>query len=89
MNVAHDTDASAGLTELLTAGEDERLAFVRERVRADELAETLAAFANRRGGTAILGVAGRVRPKVEGLGDIAATDELALEAALLLTPPLL
>lgn len=89
MNVAHDTEASAGLTELLTTGEDERLAFVRERVRADELAETLAAFANRRGGTAILGVAGRVRPKVEGLSDIAATEELALEAALLLTPPLL
>lgn len=77
------------LDRLMAEGESERVALLRERVRPDELAETLAAFANRNGGTILLGVGGRVRPKLEGVHDPAAAEELALEAALICTPPLL
>lgn len=77
------------LERLVAEGESDRIALLRERVRLDELAETLAAFANRNGGTIVLGVGGRVRPKIEGLHDLAAAEELALEAALTCTPPLL
>lgn len=79
----------AEIDDLLTVGETEQAAFFKERVRLDELAETLAAFANRSGGTILLGVSGRVRPKVEGLADPAAAAELVLDAALTCTPPLL
>jgi ATP-dependent DNA helicase RecG len=74
---------------LLAAGEGPRLAFVRERARLDELAETLVAFANGPGGTLLLGVSGRARARVEGLADIHAARELVLEAALACTPPLI
>jgi ATP-dependent DNA helicase RecG len=74
---------------LFAAGESERIAFVKDRVRLEELAETLAAFANRTGGVVLLGVSGRMRPKVDGLNDQHATEELVLDAALLCTPPLL
>ena len=55
---------ASDVLELMAAGEGERLAYMRERARADELAETLAAFANRSGGTVLLGLVGRVHPKV-------------------------
>lgn len=77
------------LDRLMAEGESERVALLRERTRPDALAETLAAFANRNGGTILLGIGGRVRPKLEGLHDPAAAEELALEAALICTPPLL
>jgi ATP-dependent DNA helicase RecG len=77
------------LDELLTSGENERVALLKERVRPEELAETLAAFANRSGGIVLLGVGGRVRPKLEGLHDPTTAEEVALEAALICTPPLL
>lgn len=77
------------LDTLIAEGEGERVAFVRERTRPDELAETLAAFANRSGGTVVIGVGGRARPKIEGLSDVAQAEDLALDAALLCTPPLL
>jgi ATP-dependent DNA helicase RecG len=76
------------LETLLVAGEGPRVAFARERARLEELAETLAAFANGPGGTLLLGVSGRARPKLEGLADPAAARELVLEAALACTPPL-
>ncbi|MBV9787192.1 MAG: transcriptional regulator, partial [Chloroflexi bacterium] len=62
------------LDQLMTEGESERVALLRERTRPDELAETLAAFANRNGGTIVLGIGGRVRPKLEGLHDPAAAE---------------
>ncbi|HEY1015093.1 MAG TPA: ATP-binding protein [Herpetosiphonaceae bacterium] len=74
--------------DLLAQGESATVAFFRERFRPDDLAETLVAFANGAGGTAIVGVSGRARPKVEGLEDLAAAEEAALEAALACTPPL-
>ncbi|MCX7792660.1 MAG: putative DNA binding domain-containing protein, partial [Chloroflexaceae bacterium] len=70
------------LEHLLSAGEGPGVAFARERARPDELAETLAAFANGRGGTLLLGVSGRARGRVEGIGDVAAARDLVLEAAL-------
>lgn len=76
------------LQSLLAGGEGPQLAFARERARLDELAETLVAFANGHGGTLVLGVAGRARPRVEGLADPAAARDLLLEAALACTPPL-
>ncbi|MDP9309405.1 MAG: putative DNA binding domain-containing protein [Chloroflexota bacterium] len=77
------------LAQLLAAGENERTAFVKDRVRLEELAETLAALANRSGGTVLLGVGGRLRPKVDGVDEPANAEELVLDAALLCTPPLL
>ncbi|MCS6883549.1 MAG: ATP-binding protein [Oscillochloridaceae bacterium] len=77
------------LEQLLSAGEGPGVAFARERARPDELAETLAAFANGRGGTLLLGVSGRARGRVEGIGDVAAARDLVLEAALSCTPPLI
>lgn len=76
------------LNALLAEGESARAAFVRERVRPEELAETLAAFANARGGSVVLGAGGRARPKPEGLLDAERAAELALDAALLCSPPL-
>ena len=64
------------------------VACFRERFRPDDLAETLVAFANGNGGTAIIGVAGRVRPRIEGISHFDAVEEAALEAALACTPPL-
>ena len=76
------------LEALLAAGEGPLVAFARERTRLDTLAETLVAFANGHGGTLVVGVSGRARPKVEGLADVGAARELLLEAALACTPPL-
>lgn len=81
------TDAE-DLATLLEGGEGPQVAFARERARLDELAETLVAFANGHGGTLVLGVSGRARPRLEALGDPAAARELLLEAALACTPPL-
>ncbi len=80
---------SEQLETLLAGGEGARLAFARERVRLDDVAETLVAFANGQGGTLVLGVAGRARAKPEGLSDPIAARELLLEAALACTPPLI
>ena len=77
------------LEHLLGAGEGPQVAFARERARPDELAETLAAFANGRGGLLLLGVVGRTRGRVEGVTDVAAARDLVLEAALSCTPPLI
>ncbi len=74
--------------ELLTQAEGLRLAFLRERFKVDELAETLVALANTRGGAVIIGVSGKVRPRPEGLNDIDATREAVLQAALACSPPL-
>ncbi|WP_110514022.1 ATP-binding protein [Herpetosiphon llansteffanensis] len=76
------------LEQLLENGESEMLACFRERFRPEDLAETLVAFANGNGGSAVIGISGRVRPKVEGVQDIQAAEEAALEAALACTPPL-
>ncbi|HYF62964.1 MAG TPA: ATP-binding protein, partial [Herpetosiphonaceae bacterium] len=76
------------LDELLESGESTGLACFRERFRPDELAETLVAFANGSGGSILIGVAGRVRPRIEGVSDVVAAEEAALEAALACTPPL-
>lgn len=73
----------------IAAGENEQTAFVRERVRPEELAETLAAFANRSGGIVLIGMGGKVRPKAEGVDNVAQVEEVVLDAALLCTPPLL
>ncbi len=77
------------LERLLSAGEGPQVGFARERARPDELAETLAAFANGRGGTLVLGVSGRTRARIEGVADVAAARDLVLEAALVCTPPLI
>lgn len=76
------------LEHLLAQPEGPRLAFVRERFKLDELAETLVALANAQGGTVVLGAGGRARARPEGLRDVAAAREAALEAALVCTPPL-
>lgn len=77
------------LERLLSAGEGPQVSFARERARPDELAETLAAFANGRGGTLVLGVSGRTRARLEGVANVAAARDLVLEAALVCTPPLI
>lgn len=77
------------LERLIAGGEGPQVGFARERVRPDELAETLAAFANGRGGTLVLGVSGRTRARLEGVTDVAAARDLVLEAALVCTPPLI
>ena len=77
------------LTALIATGENEQTAFMKERPRLEEVAETLAAFANRSGGTVLLGIQGRARPKVEGLTEPDAVEELVLDAALTCTPPML
>lgn len=74
---------------LLEQPEGPQLAFLRGKARLEEVAETLVAFANAQGGTLLLGVAGRARAKAEGLADPAAARDLALEAALACTPPLI
>lgn len=75
--------------QLLAVGENERTAFAKDRVRLEELAETLAALANRTGGVVMFGIGGRIRPKVEGVTEPATVEELVLDAALVCTPPLL
>jgi ATP-dependent DNA helicase RecG len=77
------------LAALLNEAESDRLAFLRERARLDEVAETLVAFANRSGGTLIFGVSGRGRAKVEGVREPVAVRELVLEGALACAPPLI
>src|SRR5437667_5092936 len=79
--------ADQPLAELLAQPEGQRLAFARGKFRPDELAETLAALANAQGGTVVLGAGGRGK-KVEGLGDVDAIRDAALDAALLCMPPL-
>lgn len=76
------------LDQLLESGESSNIACFREKFRPEDLAETLVGFANGTGGTAIIGVSGRVRPRIEGVQDITAAEEAALEAALACTPPL-
>ncbi len=65
------------------------VAFVRERFRPDDLAETLVAFANAGGGTVLVGASGQARPRFEGVRDAVATRQAILEAAYTCTPPLI
>ena len=89
MSTAQTPFAASALDQMLAAGESERLALFSERIRADELAETLAALANRNGGTVVIGIAGRTRPRVEGVKAPDDVQELALDASLTVAPPLL
>lgn len=73
---------------VLQQPEGPRLAFVRERFKLDDLAETLVALANAQGGTIVVGVSGRARARLEGVKDVAAAREAVLDAALACTPPL-
>jgi ATP-dependent DNA helicase RecG len=79
MNVAIDS--------LLAQTEGPHLAFVRASFKPDDLAETLAAFANAQGGTVVIGV-GRNR-KIEGLSNPGAAVAAVLDASMACTPPLL
>jgi ATP-dependent DNA helicase RecG len=82
------TQPTETVAELLTQPEGPGLAFFRERGKLSDLAETLVAMANAQGGTIIIGVGGRARARVEGVQDAAAVRDMALEAALIATPPL-
>jgi ATP-dependent DNA helicase RecG len=75
--------------ELFSQLEGAHFACFRERFKVEELAETLVAFANGQGGSVLLGAGGRGKTKIEGLSDLAAAREAALEAALICTPPLI
>jgi ATP-dependent DNA helicase RecG len=75
------------LADLLALPEGPRHAFVRGKFRPDELAETLAALANAQGGTIVVGAGGRGK-KIDGVVDLEAARDMALDAALLCTPPL-
>jgi len=72
--------------ELLESGGGTEIAFAPDKTAQLELAQTLTALANARGGTLLLGVtrAGSVR----GVRDVRAACDLALSAALLVAPPL-
>jgi ATP-dependent DNA helicase RecG len=82
------SEPNTNLETLLAQPEGPRLAFVRERFKPADLAETLAAFANDHGGTVLVGVGGRTRARVEGVNDVVAAREGVIEAALACTPPL-
>jgi ATP-dependent DNA helicase RecG len=75
------------LHNLLAEPEGAQLAFVRGNLKPDDLAETLAAFANAQGGTLVLGI-GRGR-KIEGVGDASLALAAVLDAGMACTPPLL
>ena len=77
------------IATLLAQGEGPQLAFLKERHKLDELAETLVALANAQGGTLLIGISGRARGRAEGLRDAAAAREAALDAAIACTPPLI
>ncbi len=83
-----DLISSADIAALLDQPEGQQLAFLRERSKLVELAETLVAFANAQGGTLLFGVSGRARARVEGITDPVGSRELVLEAMLACTPPL-
>jgi ATP-dependent DNA helicase RecG len=75
------------IDELLHQPESQHLAFLRAQIKPDDLAETLAAFANAQGGTILLGI-GRGR-KPEGISDPGAAMAAVLDAGMACTPPLL
>ncbi len=75
------TPSQSEIVAQIAAGEGEQTAFFRDRPRIDELAESLAALANRNGGVAIIGINGRGRPKIEGIGEPAEVAETVLSAA--------
>lgn len=77
------------LQNLIAQGEGPNLAFIRERFKVSDMAETLVALANAHGGTVVVGISGRTRTRIEGVDDGDATREAVLEAALICTPPLL
>ncbi len=81
------TNAESPIAALLAQGDGQGLALLRGNVRADALAETLAALANAQGGTVLLGVGRGGKP--EGVADADLARALVLDAALLCTPPLL
>ncbi len=80
--------SSEELQELLVAGEGERLEFKQEAIKPSDLAETLVAFANSRGGTVLLGV--NDRGEATGLRRPNVAQDLVLTAASreLCDPPL-
>lgn len=77
---------TATIEDLLAQTEGQHLAYIRTKFRSDDLAQTLVAFANAQGGTILVGTDGR--KKIEGVGDIPATRDAILDAALACTPPL-
>lgn len=87
MNTA--SELAEAIEGLIGVGDSERAAFFRDRPRPEDLAETLAAFANRSGGLIVAGVGGRAQRKAEGVDDPERIAALVNEAALALTPPLL
>jgi ATP-dependent DNA helicase RecG len=89
VNNFSNSTLSEEVAALLAGGEGERVAFARDRCRVEDLAETFAAFANQDGGVVLLGIGGKTRPKVEGLQNLDSAADLALQAALLLNPPLM
>jgi ATP-dependent DNA helicase RecG len=94
VNIRSANDASTKHTAeeilaLLAGGESERLACARERVPPEELAATFTALANSNGGVVLLGIGGRVHPRVDGLNNVSAAEECVLDATLAITPPLL
>lgn len=72
---------------LLAEPPGDTLAFAPETIKVNKLAVTLAAFANGTGGTLLMGVTGRGKPK--GLNDPEAAIDKAVEAALSCDPPLI
>ncbi|NJM07494.1 DeoR family transcriptional regulator [Candidatus Gracilibacteria bacterium] len=83
------SSATEAPPELFAQAEGAHFATFRERFKVEELAETLVAFANGQGGSILLGIGGRGKAKAEGLSDVMAAREAAIEAALICTPPLI
>lgn len=78
---------NGNLKSLLQRRPDDTLAFAPETAGVDELAETLAAFANGAGGILLVGVTAHGRPK--GLSDPETALDRAVDAALSCDPPLI
>jgi ATP-dependent DNA helicase RecG len=68
--------------------QDDRLAFLPEKVTRPRLAETLVALANARGGTLLIGIDSR-SGQPQGLSNPGRTLDLAVQAALSTDPPLI
>jgi ATP-dependent DNA helicase RecG len=78
----------AELQALISQGKGERLDWYPQNVSPPALAAALVALANSAGGTVLVGLTPR-SGRLQGLPDPQATIDLALEAALAATPPLI